>query len=102
PETIVVVVTDIQSSYMGRADGADQFAQEGMPAVVLAPNGQPGFTFPPIDPPTEMRVDLLKRGWGEETTAEDVVIINFAAIEWGGAEYLQSTWVNTNGAPAAL
>ena len=102
PETAVVVVADIDSSYIGRANGADQLAQGGMPAIVLAPNGQPGFTFPDSAPPTELEVDLLKKGAGAVTKADDIVIVQFSAINWAGEELLQSTWVNNNGSPIAV
>lgn len=41
----IVLVLDAQRVFPGRATGADQLAPAGFPSVVLAPNGQPGFTF---------------------------------------------------------
>lgn len=102
PEQTLVVVTDIQSAYLGRANGADQLAQSGMPAIALAPSGQPGFTFPDGPAPTEFRTDVLKRGSGAEVEADDAVVLHFSAMEWGAETLLNSTWVGNNGIPVIV
>jgi peptidylprolyl isomerase len=102
PDASVVVVADITTSYIGKADGVDQLAQSGMPAIVLAPNGQPGFTFPDSAPPTELTVDLLKKGAGATAKADDALVVQFSAINWGEDTLLQSTWVDNSGSPTAV
>lgn len=88
----VVVVTDVDEVYLGRADGADQVAQSGLPAVVLAPNGQPGFTFPDSPAPAEERIVLLKRGAGAELADGDVAVVHYSALGWQAEAVSASSW----------
>lgn len=99
PEQSLVLVADILHAFLGRADGADQVARAGMPAIVTAPSGQPGFTFPDSAAPTELTVDLLKKGSGSTTSAGDQVIVNFSSINWKGEQLKDTTWET---APAAV
>lgn len=92
PESSLVIVTDVSDAYLGRANGADQIAESGLPAVVLAPNGQPGFTFPDGDGPTEQRVVLLKRGSGATLDAGQTAVVHYSAVEWGASAVSTSTW----------
>jgi hypothetical protein len=101
PEATLVVITDINDAFLGRADGVDQIAQSGMPAIVLAPNGQPGFTFPE-DAPAEYRADLLKKGDGAVAEDGDNVVLHYSVIEWGATALTQSSWTGDSGAPAIL
>lgn len=88
----IVVITDVEEVYLGRADGADQVAQSGLPAVVLAPNGQPGFTFPDAAAPAEQRVALLKRGSGAELADGDVAVVHYSALGWQADAVSASSW----------
>lgn len=92
PDSSLVLVADISETFLGRADGADQLAPSGMPSIVLAPNGQPGFTFPDIPAPTDVRVDVLKKGSGAKATKDDVVVVHYSSIYWQGDALLESTW----------
>lgn len=91
PDATLVVVTDVTDAFLGRANGADQIAQDGMPAIVLAPNGQPGFTFPDT-PLTDFRADFLKRGSGAVVEDGDSVVIHYSTVAWGAASVTESTW----------
>jgi len=88
----VVVVADINEAFPGRATGADQAPQAGFPAIVLAPNGQPGFTVPATDPPTELRIAALKQGSGATVKEGDNVYINLTGLVWGDTKTFYSSW----------
>lgn len=96
----IVVVTDVDASYLGRANGVDQLPQAGFPSIVLAPDGRPGFTFPATDPPSELMIANLKAGNGAVVQEGDSVIVNYAGILWGEKETFDSSW--DSGAPATL
>lgn len=94
----MVVVTDIEDAFLGRANGADQIAQDGMPAIALAPNGQPGFTFPD-SVPTEFRVNELKRGAGAVVEEGDRIVAHYSTIAWDARSTSESTWSSAAGSP---
>lgn len=92
PQGSLVIVTDVSDAFLGRANGADQVAQSGLPAIALAPNGQPGFTFPDGSGPTEERVALLKRGSGAQLEAGQTAVVHYTAVNWGASAVSSSTW----------
>lgn len=98
PDANVVVVADITAAFPARANGADQPAQAGFPSVVLAPNGQPGFTMLTTEPPTELKIAALKQGSGTTVKEGDNIVINLSGIVWEGTDTFFSTW--TQGAPS--
>lgn len=100
PDAAVVVVSDIQDAFPGQANGTDQVAQNGFPAVVFTPNGQPGFTFPDGDAPTKLAIAALKQGSGATVEDGDSVIANLTGIVWGGTATFSSSF--TNQAPATI
>lgn len=100
PSTTLVTVSDVTATFLGKANGADQLPAAGMPAVVLAPNGQPGFTFTLKTPPTELATSTLKAGSGATVAAGDKVAVNYSGIVWGGTAVFDSTWKNQ--APAVI
>ncbi|MCU1439469.1 MAG: peptidylprolyl isomerase [Rhodoglobus sp.] len=95
----IVIVTDVDKTYPAKANGIDQLAQPGFPDIVLAPNGQPGFTFPG-NPPVDLRFAALKQGNGAKVKEGDTIIANLSGIVWGGTETFTSSWDNQS--PAAL
>jgi hypothetical protein len=90
----VVIVVDIARGFMGKADGAPQLAQNGMPAVVLAPNGQPGISVPAESPPKKTRTATLKQGDGAKVKEDDLVVVHTNAIVWGADSIVDdlSSW----------
>jgi FKBP-type peptidyl-prolyl cis-trans isomerase len=88
----VVIVTDINASFPGRATGADRAPQAGFPAVVLAPNGQPGFTTPATAPPSALKFATLKQGSGARVTEGDTILVNLTGIGWGAKATFLSSW----------
>lgn len=96
----IVVVADIDATYPGKATGVDQLAQAGFPGIVLAPNGQPGYTFPDGAAPSESRHSVLKAGNGAKVEEGDTIIANLSAILWAGDTTFASSWENK--APTTL
>ncbi|QLD10495.1 FKBP-type peptidyl-prolyl cis-trans isomerase [Microbacterium oleivorans] len=92
-DATTVVVLDLQKVYLAAADGADQFNDRpGMPAVVLAPDGRPGIVVPDADAPTDLAVEVLKRGDGAEVTGDVPVRVHFTAVTWSDRNVVDSTW----------
>lgn len=99
-DTTLVVVSDIEKAYPGKANGADQLPQAGYPSVVLAPDGRPGLTFPAGETPSELRHSVLKAGNGAKVETGDDLIINITGIVWGAKTTFQSSWDSQ--APATM
>lgn len=94
PDTSLVVVSDIESTFPGKATGADQIPQAGYPSVVLAPNGRPGLTFSSKDIPEGLGAIALKQGNGATVKKGDGVIANITGVVWGAKSTFLSTWEN--------
>ncbi len=89
----VVLVADLLGAYLGKANGVDQPLQDGFPAVALAPDGRPGFTFASDkSAPTTYKASTLKAGSGATVKAGDAVVLNYSGIEWGGKTIAETTW----------
>lgn len=101
PEATLVVVVEVLERFMGKANGVDQLAQAGFPAVVTAPNGQPGISIPArTDPPTELGIAVLKRGDGPVVAEGDSVYTHYTGMLWSGSSIFDSSW--DRGVPTAL
>ncbi len=88
-----VVVMDLQKVYLAAADGAPQYNdRRGMPSVVLAPNGAPGIIVPNATPPSDLAVEVLKKGTGEVVTGDDSIRIQYTGVTWADREVFDSTW----------
>ena len=96
----VVLVVDIAAGYLGKADGVTQLPVNGLPAVVLAPNGQPGIVVPKTDAPDETRTATLKQGDGATVKEGDGVVVHYTAITWTGEQPFASSWAD--GAPVTF
>jgi hypothetical protein len=96
----VVMVVDVTQSFLGRANGVDQLPVAGVPSIVLAPNGQPGFTFSAGDAPKDLKVATLKAGNGAAVKKGDSVVLNYTGVLWGAKSVFDSTWDRS--APATL
>ncbi|QYF74866.1 FKBP-type peptidyl-prolyl cis-trans isomerase [Cryobacterium sp. PAMC25264] len=100
PDDSLVFVLDVVKGYLTRADGADQLPVAGLPAVVLAEDGTPGITIPSAEPPTDLKVAVLKKGDGEEVTDGSTVTVNYTGVLWDTKEVFDSSWAK--GSPAAF
>jgi hypothetical protein len=96
----LVVVADITSASLARADGAPQSSPDGFPKVVLDPKGVPGITVPKTAPPTELKVAVLKSGTGAEVTSNSNVFVNYTGVLWDTGAVFDSSW--TKGAVATF
>ncbi len=96
----LVFVMDVKQVFPARADGKPQAAQPGFPSVVLAENGQPGITIPPINAPTELKVTALKVGAGPEVKKGDSVTVQYTGVLWDTGKVFDSSW--EKGQPATF
>ena len=91
-KTTVVLVVDIVRSFIGRADGVPQLAENGMPAIALAPSGQPGVTIPNEDAPEKTKASTTVLGSGTKVEEDDAVVIHQTILSWESKKVLDSTW----------
>ena len=81
--------------------GTEQVAQNGLPAVVLAPDGRPGITVPADTPaPKKLQVANTINGDGETVKDGDSVLVNYTGVLWKDGTVFESSW--ENGAPVTL
>jgi peptidylprolyl isomerase len=93
--TSIVLVIDIEGSILGKAYGVDQIPQQGMPSVVTAPDGQPGVTVPAEDPPTSLKIAVLKQSDGEVVKDGELIYAHYLRLDWSdpkSASSTKSTW----------
>ena len=100
-KTTVVLIIDVVRSFIGRADGVPQLAENGMPAIALAPSGQPGVTIPNADAPkkTEAATTILGSGATIKESNGEGVVIHQTVLSWESKKVLTSTW-DWDGKPA--
>lgn len=96
----IVMVIDVQAAYLGRATGIPQLGASGIPAVVTAPNGQPGVTIPDEEPPTELRSHTLVLGQGAAIEEGDRAVLHYTGLLWSTKTIFDSSW--DRGAPATF
>lgn len=92
PGDSLVVVMDVQRAFPARADGTPRLSRDGFPAVVLAPNGQPGITIPANDPSATTEVEVLRQGSGETVESGDEVLVQYTGVVWESGEVFDSSW----------
>ncbi|SMH38511.1 peptidylprolyl isomerase [Rathayibacter oskolensis] len=100
PEDTLVLVADVQSASLARADGDPQPAPNGFPIVTLDENGTPGLAKPSGDAPTDLRIAQLKKGDGAVVEEGDQVVVNYTGWLWSDGSVFDSSW--ENGAPAVF
>ena len=93
PTDSVVLAYDLERRMPGRATGADQLLlPSGLPAIVLAPNGEPGLTLPKGEAPSELRIGALKVGSGPVVESGDTIIAHYTGVLWGSGRVFDSSW----------
>lgn len=95
-DTTVVAVVDVTRVYPSAAWGTVLPPEEGFPAVVTAPDGQPGASMPNQAPPLELRTSVRVSGLGREIEAGDLVTMQVSVFGWESGHYLGSTWDESN------
>jgi peptidylprolyl isomerase len=91
-ESSVVFVLDIENAMPARATGKIELPERGMPSIVTAPDGRPGFTILDEDAPTELRYSTLITGNGEKVKKGDTLILQYTAVDWDSSAVIGSTW----------
>lgn len=117
PADSLIFVTDIKRAFLGRASGVPGFSQDGMPAVVTAPDGTPGVTIPNTSPPTNLRIETVTVGGGAKVKQNDQVVVHYSGFVWASTstDAFDTTWTKhapvtwhvsstdaTNGVPVGL
>ncbi|WP_066519027.1 FKBP-type peptidyl-prolyl cis-trans isomerase [Curtobacterium ammoniigenes] len=98
-QSAVVVIADITDGFPSRATGTPQVADDGMPTVVLAPDGAPGISVPSSPAPTTNSYHLLRKGRGPAITTKDTAVIKYTAVTWEADSTVSgSTWTDGSGA----
>lgn len=91
-EDTLVLVADVQSASLARADGAAQPVPNGFPTVTLGTDGRPGLAKPSGDAPTELDIAQLKKGDGEVVEEGDQVVVNYTGWLWSDGSVFDSSW----------
>ena len=95
PTETLVVVTDLQRGYRGRATGILQPLQAGFPSIVTAGDGTPGVTLDLQSPPKTVRWEVVRRGSGAKVHAGQNLLLQVEGVEWSKpapTTTFDSTW----------
>lgn len=90
----VVVTANIDSVYHSAATGRISPQQNGIPAVVTAPDGTPGVTMPQEVAPTEQRVGVTIDGFGAPVAEGQKLTLHLSAFTWTDSSQILTTWGN--------
>ena len=93
PDDTVVLIVDVVRNFLGRAEGVPQLAVNGMPAIALAPSGQPGVSIPAADAPTELTIATTILGDGATVEEEDAVVAHVTRLLWSTRDVIDTTWL---------
>ncbi len=88
----MLFVIDIKDKVPTRATGTDQEPQDGFPTVKLADDGAPTVTVPETDPPTDLAVEVLKKGDGATVADGGTVTVQYAGVIWGTGKVFDQSW----------
>lgn len=92
----VIFAADVTRVYPSSAAGVIAPPQDGIPAVVTAPNGRPGVTMPNQPAPTEARHALRVRGFGEPITDGEKLTVHVSIFDWESGTEIASSWDASN------
>jgi peptidylprolyl isomerase len=89
----VIFVVDILDAVPTKANGTPEPAQSGFPTVKLHTDGQPVVTIPKsLTPPTETKVEVLKKGKGETVASGDEVTLQYQGVNWRTGKVFDQSW----------
>jgi hypothetical protein len=96
-----VLVADVFDVFLEKANGADRPVLESrLPSVVTAADGTPGLTIPKSDPPSELKVGVLKAGDGATVSKSTQMVVHYTGALWSDRTIFDSSW--QNGAPTTF
>lgn len=90
----VTLTANIESVFHSAATGRISPQQNGIPAVVTAPDGTPGVTMPQEPAPTEQRTAVTIEGFGAPVQAGQELTLHLSAFTWTDSAQLLTTWGN--------
>jgi len=88
----VVLIVDVQNTYLPRAEGINQPPLRGAPHVVTAPDGRHGLTFPQAPPPEDLIVHVTKKGSGPVVQENDRVVVHYTGAVWQTGRLFSSSF----------
>lgn len=92
PTDSLIFVLDVGTVSPTRANGVDQPVEEGYPTVALADNGAPTVTIPDTEPPTDLKVAVLKKGDGAVVAEGNDVTVQYQGVLWATGEVFDQSW----------
>jgi peptidylprolyl isomerase len=95
-----VYVIDLLGITPTAAWGEPQAPRPGAPEVRLQDDGAPVIDVPAGDPPSEVVVDVLKRGDGAMVESGDSVLVQYTGARWSDGSVFDSSW--DRGTPASF
>lgn len=75
-----------------KADGKSQTPEAGFPEVKLAADGTPTLTIPKTDPPTDLKIEVLKKGTGPKVADGASVTVHYVGEIWATGKVFDSSW----------
>lgn len=88
----IVIVADILSIRLDRADGTAVAPVAGMPTVKLDDSGAPTVTIPKAEPSAELKLANLIQGDGEVVKDGDTVTVQYQGVIWRTGEIFDQSW----------
>lgn len=90
----VIDVVDVEevTQPLTRAEGKAVDPPEGLPAVTLDDNGAPSIEKPSGEAPTDLVVEPLIEGEGEEVKEGQTVSVHYSGWLWDNGEQFDSSW----------
>ena len=85
-----VMVVDVLPT---RASGEAVPPREGLPAVLVGDDGEPTITKPEGAPPSQLMVQALIKGDGEQVKKGATVTVQYTGVRWSDGSAYDSTWV---------
>lgn len=84
-----VLVADVLAT---RAEGTAVEPRPGLPTVTEDEQGAPVVTVPEGEPPTDLEVQTLVRGTGEQISDTSSIVVQYTMVRWSDGSVVDSTW----------
>lgn len=100
PNAGEVYIFDLLAIVPTAAWGTEQTPAAGLPTVTLADDGAPTIELPGGDAPTDLQLDVLKKGDGATVATGDTVLVQYTGVKWSDGSVFDSSW--EKGAPTSF